>query len=55
MLDSAGNIYGTTIQGGTDGQGTVFELVPPVGAGSYKEKVLWNFDGADGSLSLIHI
>ena len=49
VLDSAGNIYGTTIQGGTDGQGTVFELVPPVGAGSYKEKVLWNFDGADGS------
>jgi uncharacterized repeat protein (TIGR03803 family) len=49
VLDSVGNIYGTTIQGGTTGQGTVFELVPPVGAGSYKEKVLWNFDGADGS------
>jgi hypothetical protein len=49
VLDSAGNIYGTTMQGGTYGQGTVFELVAPVGMGSYEEKVLWSFDGTDGS------
>jgi uncharacterized repeat protein (TIGR03803 family) len=49
VLDAAGNIYGTTIQGGTNGLGTVFELVAPVGAGNYEEKVLWNFNGTDGS------
>jgi hypothetical protein len=29
-------------------QGTVFELVAPVGKGSYKEKVLWSFNWTDG-------
>jgi hypothetical protein len=48
VLDESGNIYGTTIQGGTYGLGTVFELVP-VGKGKYAERVLWNFSGADGS------
>jgi uncharacterized repeat protein (TIGR03803 family) len=50
VLDAAGNIYGTTIQGGTKGLGTVFELVAPVGkAKKYEEQVLWNFNGGDGS------
>jgi uncharacterized repeat protein (TIGR03803 family) len=44
VLDSAGDIYGTT----SGGYGTVFELVAPVGTGKYQEKVLWNFDGTDG-------
>lgn len=48
VLDKSENIYGTTIQGGTYGLGTVFELVP-VGMGKYVERVLWNFGGADGS------
>src|SRR5208282_4508261 len=51
VLDAAGNLYGTTIQGGTYGLGTVFELV--AGAkGKYEERVLWNFNGTDGSAPL---
>ncbi len=49
VLDAAGNIYGTTMQGGTYGQGTVFELVAPVGTGKYEERTLWSFNGSDGS------
>jgi len=48
VLDAAGNVYGTTTGGGTTGDGTVFELVAPVGKGSYKEKILWNFNVTDG-------
>jgi uncharacterized repeat protein (TIGR03803 family) len=48
MLDSAGNIYGTTVSGGLYGWGTVFELVPPVGPGSYQHKILWSFNETDG-------
>lgn len=53
MLDADGNIYGTTVIGGKFGSrygdGTIFELVAPLGNGRYKEKVLRNFDGRDGS------
>ena len=48
VFDSAGNIYGTTRSGGAHGDGTVFELVAPVGKGNYQEKVLWSFGSADG-------
>jgi uncharacterized repeat protein (TIGR03803 family) len=48
VLDQAGNIYGTTVGGGTDDAGAVFELVPPAGKGKYEEKVLWYFNIADG-------
>ena len=48
VLDAAGNIYGTTSGGGKYNGGTVFELVPPVGIGSYQEKVLWNFNYKNG-------
>jgi len=51
VLDSAGNVYGTTYYGGKYGDGTVFELVAPVTGTAYKEKTLWNFDGSDGSYS----
>ncbi|MGD0213448.1 MAG: choice-of-anchor tandem repeat GloVer-containing protein [Terriglobales bacterium] len=54
VLDAAGNVYRTTVDGGT-GYGIVFELVAPLGKGAYKEKVLWAFnatDGADPSSSL---
>ena len=48
VFDQAGNIYGTTANGGEFNLGTVFELVTPVGKGSHKEKVLWSFNGPDG-------
>jgi len=40
--DSAGNLYGATAEGGTNGTGTVFELSPSVG-GSWSETILFNF------------
>jgi uncharacterized repeat protein (TIGR03803 family) len=44
--DSSGNLYGTTSGGGTDGKGTVFQLVPPSGSGgAWTENVLYSFTG----------
>jgi uncharacterized repeat protein (TIGR03803 family) len=48
-LDSAGNIYGTTVAGGKYDDGIVFELVAPVGEGAYKEKILLTFSGEGGN------
>jgi uncharacterized repeat protein (TIGR03803 family) len=54
ILDSAGNLYGTTAVGGAysggtcraAGCGTVFELSPPAATGgAWTELVLWNFKG----------
>jgi uncharacterized repeat protein (TIGR03803 family) len=42
ILDAAGNLYGTTVWGGTYGRGTVFELIPKAGGG-WTEKVLHSF------------
>jgi uncharacterized repeat protein (TIGR03803 family) len=48
IVDAAGNLYGTTNNGGTYTYGTVFELTPAAGGG-YTEKILHNFtNGADG-------
>jgi uncharacterized repeat protein (TIGR03803 family) len=54
VMDSVGNLYGTTTLGGTncasqDGCGTVFQLVPKSGGG-WTEHVLHNFNnnGKDG-------
>jgi len=45
VLDRAGNIYGTTIEGGAHSSGTVFKLTP-----SGKHTVLYSFHGgSDGS------
>jgi hypothetical protein len=47
-FDSLGNLYGTS-GGGTTGYGTVFQLIPPSGSGSWTETVLHNFTrGSDG-------
>ena len=43
IMDSAGNLYGTTGQGGTFGNGTVFELSPASG-GAWTETVLHSFN-----------
>ena len=49
VFDSAGNMYGTTSEGGTFNQGTVFELSRS-GDGNWTEKVLYSFaGGSDGS------
>jgi uncharacterized repeat protein (TIGR03803 family) len=48
IFDNAGNLYGTTTQGGSSGNGAVFELSPS-GSG-WTEKVLYSFaGGSDGS------
>jgi|HubBroStandDraft_6_1064221.scaffolds.fasta_scaffold62555_2 uncharacterized repeat protein (TIGR03803 family) len=57
ILDSTGNLYGTTVGGGTYDWGTVFELTPKAGGG-WKEKILHNFnnnhkDGAAPQASLV--
>jgi len=51
-LDAEGVLYGTTIYGGTSGNGTVFRLAPPAVPGDrWSLTVLHNFTGgADGSL-----
>jgi len=48
VLDAAGNVYGTTPFGGQYNEGTVFELVAPIGQRSYQEKILWSFNVTDG-------
>jgi uncharacterized repeat protein (TIGR03803 family) len=51
IFDPAGNLYGTTENGGTDGVGTVFELSPPVPPSTnWTEKVIYSFsnNGIDG-------
>ncbi len=46
VFDSAGNLYGTTYQGGADGVGVVFQLTPS----PWNENVLWSFTGgSDGA------
>lgn len=47
ITDSAGNLYGTTVYGGVDDQGVVFQLQPG-GGGSWNEVVLHSFKLRDG-------
>ena len=44
VIDSAGNLYGTTFVGGAYGYGAVYELVAGAG-GTWTEKVLYSFKG----------
>jgi uncharacterized repeat protein (TIGR03803 family) len=46
IMDSSGNLYGTTEYGGANGDGTVFE----VGAGSGLITTMVSFGGSDGAL-----
>jgi uncharacterized repeat protein (TIGR03803 family) len=49
IFDAVGNLYGTTIAGGANQVGTVFEMAPLAG-GSWAERVLYSFlyNGQDG-------
>jgi uncharacterized repeat protein (TIGR03803 family) len=51
IFDQDGNLYGTTVHGGTDNDGTVFKLTPPSApGGSWTETTLYEFRGGnDGS------
>lgn len=49
VIDTAGNVYGTTQQGGSKNLGTVWKLTPVttgIAAGYYKEKILHSFTSA---------
>jgi uncharacterized repeat protein (TIGR03803 family) len=48
ISDKAGNIYGATSFGGTNGSGTVWELVYSKSKNTYSESILYEF-GASGS------
>jgi uncharacterized repeat protein (TIGR03803 family) len=48
VFDAAGNLFGTTFQGGAHGYGTVFELAARAG-GAWAEGVLHSFSSEDGS------
>lgn len=48
VMDASGNLYGTTVSGGANAKGTVFELAR--GGSGYTESVLHSFgSGTDGS------
>ncbi|HEV3306778.1 MAG TPA: choice-of-anchor tandem repeat GloVer-containing protein [Candidatus Sulfotelmatobacter sp.] len=49
IFDAAGNLYGTTFQGGTYGHGSVFELSPLAGGG-WDETLLFSFNEKKGSV-----
>ena len=55
VQDAAGNLYGTTDQGGANNEGTVFKLAPPSqSGGNWMETVLYSFgaNNTDGSVPL---
>jgi len=46
VFDQAGNLYGTTLYGGANGRGTVYELTPSTGG--WTEQVIYSFTANDG-------
>ena len=50
IMDKKGNLYGTSLLGGANNVGTVFEVSPPAVAGApWTETILYSFSGPDGS------
>jgi uncharacterized repeat protein (TIGR03803 family) len=58
-MDAAGNLYGTNQNGGTDGMGTVYQLIPPAqGEKNWTENTIYGFvshstDGANPRAGVI--
>jgi uncharacterized repeat protein (TIGR03803 family) len=57
VFDKAGNLYGTTTEGGTYGDGIIFQLTPGAG-GTWNFNTIYNFqgypsDGADPMAALV--
>jgi uncharacterized repeat protein (TIGR03803 family) len=48
VLDSKGNLYGTTLNGGANFEGTVFEVTPNSN-GTWTEQVIHSFSGFNGT------
>jgi uncharacterized repeat protein (TIGR03803 family) len=52
-MDKNGNLYGTTLQGGVNNLGAVYEISPPaVAGGAWTETVIYSFNGTDGTLPI---
>jgi uncharacterized repeat protein (TIGR03803 family) len=49
LIDASGNLYGTSFSGGSNGDGTVWELSPS--GSSWTETILHNFNGTDGGFA----
>jgi len=52
VLDSEGNIYGTTATGGSNNDGVVYMITPGSGGTGASETILWNFTGGTDGTSL---
>jgi uncharacterized repeat protein (TIGR03803 family) len=51
VMDEAGNLYGTALQGGVNNLGAVYQLSPPANkGGAWTETVIFSFSGSDGTL-----
>ena len=48
LIDSAGNLFGATLNGGPNGGGVIFELSPQTGGG-FSFSLPYAFSGSDGS------
>ena len=47
MMDTKGNLYGTTYSGGATGNGVVFELAHHKHKGTWAYRTLWGFTGGN--------
>src|SRR6516164_7580252 len=47
IMDSSGNLFGTTLSGGAHGLGAVYRLSPASG-GRWKETIIYSFKGGPG-------
>jgi uncharacterized repeat protein (TIGR03803 family) len=51
ILDGSGNLYGTTVSGGTHNYGTVFELTQ--GSNGWQDNILYNFEYLSQPVALL--